>query len=85
MKTLVVHRNLKGLRPGTTKTNPVALEFAAAVTALTDVSLKANRRNEERRAEKDKDKEIGSLFPGSKLDMLGQICQVPPAKSAEDA
>lgn len=85
MKTLVVYRDLKGLRPGTTKTNLVALELAATVTALTDVSLKANRRNEDRRAEKDKDKDIGSLFPESKLDPLGRICQVPPAESAEDA
>ena len=85
MKTLVIHRDLKGLRLGTTKTNPVALELAAAVTALTNVSLKPNRRNEKRRSEKDEDKEIGSLFPGSKLNKFGRICQVPPDKSAEDA
>ena len=58
MKNLVVYSNLKGLRSGTTKTNPVALQLAAAVTALTDLSLKADQRNGDRRAEKDEDKEI---------------------------
>ena len=71
MKHLVVYRDLKGLRPGTAKTSPVALQLAAAVTALTDVTLKADQRNEARQEEAKEDKEIESLFPGSKLDTFG--------------
>lgn len=75
----MIHENLGVHR--TTITD----QLAAAVKALTDVSLTVDRRNEERRAEKDEDKNIDSLFPGSKIVRLGRICQVPPDESAEDA
>ena len=68
---MVVQWNLNGLLPGTTKTDPVARELANAVTALTDVSLAGDRRNEEKRVErKDEDKNIDTLFPGSKIVKL---------------
>ena len=51
MKEKVAYRDLKGLRPGTVKESPVALQLVAAVTALTDVTIKADQRNETRREE----------------------------------
>ena len=71
--------------PGKTKTDPLARELENAVTALTDVSLAADRRNEEKWAEKDKDKNIDTLFPGSKLIKHGKLCHVPPKEGAESA
>ena len=85
MKQFLAYRDLKGLRPGTVQESPVALQLAAAVTALTDVTIKADQRNETRREEAKEDKEIGSLFPGSKLDTLVSLVQVPPSESPVNA
>ena len=76
---------MKGLVLGTTKTVPVGREVANAVTAHPYVSFIANRKNEEKRAEKEEDKNINTLFPGSKLIKLGKICYVPPEESADNA
>ena len=49
MKEKVAYRDLKGLRPGTVKESPVALQLAAAVTTLTDVTIKADQQNKNQR------------------------------------
>ena len=85
MKQFVAYLDLKGLCPGVVKESHVALQLAAAVTALTDVTIKADQRNKTRQEEAKEDKEIGSLLPGSQLDTLVSLVQVPPSKSPENA
>ena len=85
MKEKVAYRDLKGLRPGKVNESPIALQLSAAVTALTNVTIKADQRNEDKRAEAKELKEISTLFPGSKLDTLGYLVQVPPGESLENA
>ena len=85
MKEKVAYWDLKGLRPGKVTESPVALQMSAAVAALTDVTIKADARNELRREEANEIKDIDTLFPGSKLDTLVSIVQVPSGEKPEDA
>ena len=85
LKEKVAYQDLKGLRPGTVTESPVALQMAAAVAALTDVTNKADQRSESRREEAKEDKEIDTLFPGSKFDTLVFLVQVPPGEEPDNA
>ena len=70
MKNFVVYHDLKGLRLDTTKTSPVALQLAAAVTALTDVTIKADQRNEARREGKRRTRKLNPSSLDSNLSHL---------------
>ena len=55
-----------------------------AITALTNAHVQTNEANEAQRELKDEDKEIGSVFTGLRLTMLGNICHAPPKSKLED-
>ena len=62
MKTKVLQRDLKGLIPDTTTTNPVAQQLSNAVTALTDAHIRTDEANEALREEKLEDKLVSSVY-----------------------
>ena len=85
MKQKVALRNLKGLRPVTVNESLIAQQMAAAIAGLTVVTIKADERNKRKREEANEDKDIESLFSGSKYDTLGYFVQVPPGESLGNA
>ena len=84
MKEKVAYWDLKGLLPSTVNESPVAKQMAAAVHALTNVTIKAYERNEAQREEAKEAKDIDTLFPDSKLDTLVSLVQVPAGENSED-
>jgi len=84
MKEKVAYRDLKGLRPGQVTESPIALKMSAAVAALTDVTLKADARNEQKMEMANETKDIETLFPGSKLESLAAMIKVPSGEEFED-
>ena len=84
MKEKVAYRDLKGLLPGTVNESSVAKSMAAAVHALTNVTIKADEQNEAQREEAKEPKDIDTLFPDSKLDTLVSLVQVPKGEKPED-
>ena len=84
IKTKVLQQDLKGLIPDTTKINPVARQMSSAVIALTNAHIRTDKANEAQREEKDEDKTIESVYTGSRLVMLGNVCHAPPGAKLED-